>query len=62
MNPTREHELPPLNQSKKKLGKGWSSPQKDWVKLNFDAAIRENKSSILMQQSEKTKPLLLLLP
>ena len=46
-NPTREHELPPLSQSKKKkLGKGWSSPQKDWVKLNFDASIRENETSI----------------
>lgn len=35
------------SQSKKqKLGKGWSPSQKDWVKLNFDAAIRENKTSI----------------
>ena len=28
------------------MGKGWSSPQKDWVKLNFDASIRENETSI----------------
>jgi len=39
--------------------KGWKPPPKNWVKLNFDAAIRVDKTIIaLIARNEKRKLLL----
>lgn len=44
------------NQRNQQKEKGWKHPPKNWVKVNFDAVIREEKITIaVVTKNEKQK-------
>lgn len=46
------------NQRNQQKEKGWKHPPKNWVKVNFDAVIREEKITIAVVTKNKKQKLL----